>query len=413
MRCKYCGHSIPEGMLYCENCGKEVCIVPEYNPLDDLLSEQIKGAINGDEPDNEEFYHYRTSAATGRRRTDTVSQRERARAGRDRIQPERERKLSERERKRRQAERRREIKRKKRRKRMLILLIILIGIVGGCFALYQVSYRGIVRKGYRELKKESYQEAKRAFEKALSKDSKKADAYIGLSKVYLEEEIPEEGERLFLDALEKQPKNVELYEACVQFYLDSHQSEEIPHLLEDAEEVVTEALAEYIISEPEFSLDDEEVFEDVRELELTASKGQSIYYTTDGSKPTKSSTKYTEPIQLDEGDTEIQAIAVDKKGIPSLVASKTYTVELPIEDAPAVSPSTGQYDTAVPIEIKVPEGYEAYYTLDGTEPTTASKKYDGPITMPQGETLFKAILVNGKGRESGVTTRNYMLETSE
>ena len=29
MRCKYCGHSIPEGMLYCENCGKEVCIVPE------------------------------------------------------------------------------------------------------------------------------------------------------------------------------------------------------------------------------------------------------------------------------------------------------------------------------------------------------------------------------------------------
>lgn len=229
----------------------------------------------------------------------------------------------------------------------------------------------------------------------------------------MEEESPEEGESLFLDALEKQPKNVELYEACVQFYLDSHQPEEIPHLLEDAEEVVTEELAEYIISEPEFSLDDEEVFEDVRELELTASKGQSIYYTTDGSKPTKSSTKYTEPIQLDEGDTEIQAIAVDKKGIPSLVASKTYTVELPIEDAPAVSPSTGQYDTAVPIEIKVPEGYEAYYTMDGTEPTTASKKYDGPITMPQGETLFKAILVNGKGRESGVTTRNYMLETSE
>lgn len=413
MRCKYCGHSIPEGMLYCENCGKEVCIVPEYNPLDDLLSEQIKDAINGDEPDSEEFYHYHTSVTTGRRRTDTASQRERARSGREKIQSERERTISERERKRRQAERRREIKRKKRRKRMLILLIILIGTIGGCFALYQVSYSGIIRKGYRELKKESYQGAKDAFEKALSKDSKRAEAYVGLSKVYLEEESPEEGEDLFLTALEKQPKNVALYEACVQFYLDSQQPEEIPHLLEDAEEVVTEALTEYIIAEPEFSLDDEEAFEDVRELELTASKGQNIYYTTDGTKPTKSSTKYTEPIQLDEGDTEIQAIAVDKRGIPSLVASKTYTVELPIEDAPAVSPSTGQYDTAVPIEIKVPEGYEAYYTMDGTEPTTASKKYDGPITMPSGETLFKAILVNGKGRESGVTTRNYMLETSE
>ena len=116
---------------------------------------------------------------------------------------------------------------------------------------------------------------------------------------------------------------------------------------------------------------------------------------------------------IGEGETVVSAIAVNKKGIPSLPVKKTYTVELPIEDAPAVSPSTGQYESATQIEIKVPEGYEAYYTMDKSDPTTASTKYVGPIDMPEGETIFKAILVNAKGRTSGVTTRNYVLELSQ
>ena len=48
MRCRYCGQRIPEGELYCRHCGKEVRIVPDYNPLDDMLTAQIKGAIDGD-----------------------------------------------------------------------------------------------------------------------------------------------------------------------------------------------------------------------------------------------------------------------------------------------------------------------------------------------------------------------------
>ena len=48
MKCRYCGHEIPDGVLYCENCGKEVRIVPDYNPLDDILAQEIVGAINGE-----------------------------------------------------------------------------------------------------------------------------------------------------------------------------------------------------------------------------------------------------------------------------------------------------------------------------------------------------------------------------
>ena len=109
----------------------------------------------------------------------------------------------------------------------------------------------------------------------------------------------------------------------------------------------------------------------------------------------------------------MKAIAVNKNGVPGLPESKTYVIELPIEDAPAVSPSTGQYGEPMKIEILIPNGYTAYYTMDGTIPTTASTKYTGPINMPENDTLFKAILVNAAGRSSGVTTRNYILDLPE
>ena len=47
MRCTNCGSEIPEGQLYCKRCGKEVRIVPDYNPLDDVLAAQVKGGIDG------------------------------------------------------------------------------------------------------------------------------------------------------------------------------------------------------------------------------------------------------------------------------------------------------------------------------------------------------------------------------
>ena len=46
MRCRYCGYEIPDGILYCEKCGGEVRIVPDYNPLDDMLAAHVKEALN-------------------------------------------------------------------------------------------------------------------------------------------------------------------------------------------------------------------------------------------------------------------------------------------------------------------------------------------------------------------------------
>ena len=48
MKCRYCGTIIPDGVLRCSKCGNEVRIVPDYNPLDDMLTAHIRGAISDD-----------------------------------------------------------------------------------------------------------------------------------------------------------------------------------------------------------------------------------------------------------------------------------------------------------------------------------------------------------------------------
>lgn len=416
MKCRYCGRQIPEGMLYCEYCGNEVRIVPDYNPLDEMLAEQVKVSING-QNNTGRVNTGRTNTArtnTGRTNTgrtsacNTRNHSSRNGSGQRRSATGRM-PVDEREQRRRQAERRKAAKRKKRRKLLTIMVVILALIVGLSVLLYMNSYTGIVKKGYKSLQSQEYNEAIACFEKAINKNAQKRDAYDGLSQVYIQKNDFAKAEKVFLEAIEAQPDNADIYEACIEFYLNTDQVMEIPALLEDAKDSVREALSEYIIDIPEYSLSDETVYDDVQQLSLESSAGD-VYYTTDGKDPTTSSQKYTEPIQLSEGETIIKAITVNKKGVPSLTVTKTYVIEFPMVDAPAVSPSTGQYEQYTEITIKVPDGYDAYYTMDGSDPTTASTKYTGPIDMPEGEVLFKVMLVDANGRTSGITTRNYVLD---
>lgn len=448
MKCRYCGYNIPEGELRCKKCGHEVQIVPDYNPLEDMLEEQIKAGVNGGPrmetgdlydvaanisrntgPRKRTTGNMRNTTArrtTGRTAGQNTTARRNTSAGRNasagrntsaRRNTQTGRGVTarmteaERENRRRQAERKKAALRKKRRKLLLVMFLIIAAVGGIVFFFYWNSYSGMVGRGNRAFEKQEYENAAALYEKAISSDKSRPEAYTGLADVYIKQDQTEEAGQLFADALEKQAGNSDLYEAYIHFFMKTDQQMEIPLLLDDAKDSVREELAEYIVDVPSYDLDEEEIYDDVQQLKLSSSE-KTIYYTTDGSDPTFSSTKYTEPIQLDEGENVIKSIAVNKQGIPSMVEEKTYTIEFPVEDAPAVSPSTGQYESAEQIEVKVPDGYDAYYTMDGEDPTTASTRYTGPIDMPEGETLFKVVLVDQGGRMSGITTRNYMLESS-
>ena len=418
MKCRYCKAEIPEGELYCKKCGREVQIVPDYNPLEEMLTAQIQLDGNKQESELDQYINQkrrnnnRTGQSAGRNTGRSASRTTAAMTGRRMTGNTTGQMLTEKERRKRQSAKaaRKKALRRKRRIVLLIMAAIVVLAGAGFYVVYQNSYNGIMKKAQKAAQSKDYTTAEAYYKQAISKNTKKADAYTGLADVYLLQDKTDEGTTLFEEAVSKQSGNVELYKACMDFYLKSDQNMEIPELLDSVNDSMLEKLSDYVVDEPKFSLEDSTTYDDVQKLLLTADK-DTIYYTTDGTDPNLTSTKYTsEGIQISEGETTIKAIAVNKKGVPSSISKKIYTVEFPVEDAPAVSPSTGQYDEAVQIEVKVPDGYTAYYTTDGTDPTTASTKYTGPIDMPKGETLFKVVLVNGKGRMSGITTRNYMYD---
>jgi hypothetical protein len=137
--------------------------------------------------------------------------------------------------------------------------------------------------------------------------------------------------------------------------------------------------------------------------------GASIYYTTNGTTPTTSSTLYTSPITV-SASTTIKAIAVASGYINSSVASATYTINVPTAAAPTFSPAPGNYSQPVSLSDTTP-GAAIYYTLNGTTPTTSSTLYTGPITLNV-TTTIKAMAVASGYANSPVATGTYVIGSS-
>lgn len=378
MRCPRCGSDIPDSMLVCPDCGYEVQMVPDYNPLDDVLAREIEDS-------------------GGRRRPDQYAARQRAQAARE-AEISRRRKV-------RQEQLRR--KKKQRRNLLITMFLLLASIAILVFLIYWNSYSGLVSRAKRAHQDNRYTEAERLLNKAIDRHPDKDAAYRALYKVYISQDKEEEAEAYLLDVISKYPDNTSLYEVLFAFYIDSKESSKIAEVLDTIEdESLLNKLKQYNAPEPTSSLE-EGSYDDVQQVTLEANGAENIYYTTDGSDPTKESKRYINPIQISEGETAVKAISVNKKGIESLPVTFDYKVEIPIADAPAVTPSTGQYTGAQQIEVKVPEGYTAYYTMDGTEPTATSDRYEGPIEMPKGNTIFSVVLFSPDGKFSDITKRNY------
>jgi minor extracellular protease Epr len=144
--------------------------------------------------------------------------------------------------------------------------------------------------------------------------------------------------------------------------------------------------------------------------------GVSIYYTLDGTTPTTSSKLYSSPITI-SSTTTLKVVAVDSSGNSSSVLSVLYTISqsgtttgtIP---TPTASIPSGSY--RIPLMVTLYDRYSkplrAYYTLDGSTPTTSSTPYQGYIKITSTSTL-KAIAVDSSGNTSGVLSNSYTIVT--
>ena len=139
-----------------------------------------------------------------------------------------------------------------------------------------------------------------------------------------------------------------------------------------------------------------------------ATSGATIYYTTNGTTPSSSSTQYTAAISVSASET-IKAIAEHCDDTNSAVASAAYTITVP---TPTFSPAAGTYTSAQTVTISdSTSGATVYYTTNGSTPTTSSAVYSSAITVSATETL-EALATHSGDSNSAVGSAAYTIQVA-
>ncbi|MDD5396686.1 MAG: chitobiase/beta-hexosaminidase C-terminal domain-containing protein [Candidatus Moranbacteria bacterium] len=141
----------------------------------------------------------------------------------------------------------------------------------------------------------------------------------------------------------------------------------------------------------------------------------TIYYTTNNTDPSRSSTQYTEPINITESAV-IKAFAVKSGMLDSQILTQNYCI---VVHRPILSPAGGTYDDPQTVTMTLPTRDSlAYYTLDGSDPYmrtggawyTNADPYD--IIIDKNTTL-KTIAFNGALVAGFPVTANYYIKTKK
>ncbi len=229
----------------------------------------------------------------------------------------------------------------------------------------------------------------------------KTDDIIG---GYSEEEIA------YLEALiDLDSSNIEYYQALIVLYQNNDQEARVDALIASAPRSMQEELKDFDGTIPTANLS-EGTYDKPVTVELSASEGVTIYYTTDGTPASDSETKqkYTSPIRLEsEGIYTLRALSVDENGQESKEISVKYVLDFSTVNQPKVTPDSGKYTSSQKIKVTADEGCSIYYTTDGSIPTAKSKKYKKSIKMPKGDSLYYFVAIDSEGVRSNVTTRAY------
>ena len=385
MKCANCGSEMKVGSVYCSVCGHEMQIVPDYNSVEDPA-----------------YQEQQELEAQNKKRIEQQKRMEEEQA-----------RLEEEARKKKQ--------RKKRLRNALLIVIFFVLLVGGIG--YYTHYTLVHDYDY-QIKKatEAYQDGR--YKKgiahasnALAVDAESIDAAYLMARCELGCDNSEEALDVLRDIADTEENDTndytytmkDIYRLYAYICNDTNDYDSLLLLAEStSKESLLKILSKYLVDAPEFSLEAGSYAGDT-EIELTCdTSGVTIYYTLDGSEPTKDSTKYKDPISLDEGETTITAVAYTASGKRSLYVEAVYSISVKAPDAPTVTPASGTYTDETMITIDVPDDCTAYYTWDGTTPTaTNGKKYSGPFEMESGNNILSVVVVDQNSLTSKVVTRSY------
>ena len=385
MKCPNCGAEMKEGMLYCEHCGEDIHIVPDFEPEIEYNMEQTLNDIaremdpQGDADEKQELLQN----ASELQDWDEISQEEKARHP--------------------------------FRWKFVVLILVLVVVAVVCIGVgisyshyHSAEYQSKCAREY--VTEEEYDRAIACYERALEIDPENITLKFELADIYFQKNNKMEYEYLLREIITDPTATMEQLESAygklIAIYAARDDYKTIDDLLQNCGNVnIMSKYQSYMAMEPEFSLQ-EGYYTSIQPLKLTTFGSGKIYYTMDGSEPDADSSLYTAPILLESGDYCVKAIYINENDISSKVVTKDYHIEIEKLSAPDVTAVSGDYE--FPINIEVSDGEDVYYTTDGSDPTQNSSVYTGPIPMPLGKSVFRFIRI-AEGRTSEIVEKSYNL----
>ena len=364
-----------EGQMYCERCGREIQIVPEFEPeLENSIHTTLSNVAT-------EI----TSSSDGSKQPSAKNGKWKKfhRPGR------------------------------KAKKAFRILLCVLLCL--GCLALAVTGIRRFLpgyqyRHGQMLMETENYPEALAFFERAAALSPNSLSCLNGLSSCYYMLEEYGKAEEVCLKMLELEGSNEAAYQRLVSIYEQQREYGKINALMQKckSQDIISMYL-DYMANPPQFEPAGG-TYHEVQNVKLISNAAGTIYYTTDGSVPDETSEVYTSPIAMESGVCTIRAFFINEYGVKSDVVSERFSIDVSVPDPPEVTPASGTYETPTPIEVEVPQGCRVYYTTDHSDPDATSRQYDGPIWMPAGYSTFRFAAISETGAVGEVTEKNYTLD---
>ncbi len=373
MKCPNCGMELAEGKLYCEQCGEEIHIVPDFEPEVEITMEESLGQV--------------LENAFEKPKQENVKKK----------------------------------KKKHSRFNVAVVILIIFSIFFIAFAFYfmEHSENFQIGRGHHFYEEGNLTRAAYNYKKAIELNPDNIQTKISLAYCYRDMGEELSFEELMTEIIHSpyvtENDLIMAYKQIISYYLSKNDYEKIDKILTGCNnEYVVKTYSDYIVWEPEPSYS-AGYYNEIVPLKLSSKSRGTIYFTMDGSEPTTDSMIYEgETIFLSGGQTHtLKAILVSDFGVISDCVTAVYEIEVQKPSPPEVYPLSGEYQVREPIVIEVEDYETVYYTMDGSVPTTSSKKYRDSMMMDVGYTLYRFIKVDEDGIASDYTEREYIVASNE
>lgn len=288
MLCPNCGSKMPEDSLYCEKCGEDIHMVPDFDPMADGQIHEALGKI-------------------GRQIVEERAPHPGNRAN-----------------------------------RLLLLVLAVLGVVMVALLLITViTFRQSQSVSFQIRQAEKcrilgeYSKAAEYYERAVQLDGEDVSLMEKLAGFYYLQNNQSRYEDILKGIIQHKNATTQqrekAYGGLISLLKKRGDFQGIQDLLcRSGSEELMEEYSQYLAREPVLLLAPG-TYEELQALRISSSGCGTIYYTTDGTIPDEKSTPYTVPIVLDYGQVTVKACVINQYGVKSTVVTGEYRVNRPIE----------------------------------------------------------------------------------